>query len=66
MGFGIVSFRFISYHVDSLGLELLYKTIICFSLYPYVIINVYKLTWDRVAYINIDGSLQVMYDATGV
>jgi len=57
MGFDIVSFRFISYHVYSLGLELLfilsilslYTTILCFSLYPYFIINVYKLTWDWAA-----------------
>ena len=74
MGFDIVSFGFISYHVYSLGLELLfilsilllYTTVLCFSLYPYFIINVHKLTWDCAAYINIEGSLQVMYDATGV
>lgn len=65
MGFDIVSFGFISYHVYSLGLELLfilsilllYTTVLCFSLYPYFIINVHKLTWDWAAYINIEGSL---------
>ena len=65
MGFDIVSFGFISYHVYSLGLELLfilsilllYTTVLCFSLYPYFIINVHKPTWDCAAYINIEGSL---------
>ena len=39
LGFGIVSLGF---HIVILGLPF----IPCFSLYPYFIINVYKLTWD--------------------
>jgi hypothetical protein len=33
---------------------------------PFFNINVYKFTWVWAAWINIDGTLQVMYDATGV
>ena len=44
----------------------LYNTILCFSLCPYFIINEYELACDWATYININGSLQVMYDAIGV